>query len=116
MTEFKNPWLGDPNHSRSTLIVPTRVISEIKRIEPKDGAVQTTVSILTDKFLYELTKLNLLTADRASYHAAVLNARIVLCDSTGKPFGEPTRPIESGSTVTKPPIGRKSTRTRKTTR
>lgn len=88
--EFKNPWLQDPARRRSTLEVPLRVVGEIQRLEAKDGAVQTTASILINKFLHELAKLNYDTGDRYSYQNAVLNARVTLHDNLGKPLIENT--------------------------
>ena len=101
MLEFKNPWLQDPQRIRSTIEVPLKIRGEILRLEAKDGALQTTASILIDKFLHELTKLKLETGDRYGYQSAVLNCTITLNDANGKPIeynsktGE-TRPVAAG--------------------
>ena len=117
MLEFKNPWLQDPQRIRSTIEVPLKIRGEILRLEAKDGALQTTASILIDKFLHELTtRLKLETGDRYGYQAAVLHCRITLCDIHGKPIGEPAGVVASGSPIEQPATRSKRSRTKQASR
>jgi hypothetical protein len=79
-TEFKNPFLDVPKEevTRSTLIVPHKIQAIIKNFEPKDGAIQTTISILLQKLTHELSTSGIETADRNAYHRAVSNCTLTL--------------------------------------
>jgi hypothetical protein len=105
--EFKNPYLATPpkERSRTTLEIPFSVVSGVKKYEPKDGAIQTTVSILLDKFLNEYGKRNHEIGDRAAYHNAVCGATIVLPGQEQQ--SSVTGTDTSRGTVTKPTTRRK---------
>jgi len=111
--EFKNPYLDLPSEQiqRTTLEIPFTEVSKLKAYEPRTGVLQTTLSIILKKVINELERAKLEPGDRYGYHAAITNARIVLCDSTGKPLIDDSA---SGGTVAKPAARSKRTQPKQT--
>ncbi len=77
---FSNPYDSVPptERTRSTLVLPNQVLARIRQVHPKGGIIQTTISILIEKLIYELDRANITDYDPGRYESAVLGARIVL--------------------------------------
>lgn len=80
--EYKNQFADVPpsERCRTTIELPRKTESTIKKYESKTGVLQTTVSILVTKLTDELTKSNLSDGERDRYQHAVASATLTFPD------------------------------------
>ena len=71
--EYKNLFANIPKEDicRSTLQVPFKLKAEFESYDPRQGTIQTTISILLTKLIDELKRTGIEKGDRYAYQAAV---------------------------------------------
>ena len=99
--DYKNPYLGLPKDAklRTTFECSWEDVQILRSYEPKEGVIQTTLSILLKTLINEL-KRNLEPGDRYAYQYAVANATINLGKRVAAP--EPAarkKPTRTGKAV-----------------
>jgi hypothetical protein len=83
MTKWQNPFLTVEPRYRTTFELPEVVNSRLKGIDPKEGVVQITVSLLIQKLINELDRIKLTGYSPDEYHFAVANATLTLAEPGG---------------------------------
>jgi hypothetical protein len=78
--KWENPFLTVEPRYRTTIELPEKVSGRIKGIDPKEGVIQITVSILIAKLINELDRLKLTSYSPDEYRYAVANASLTLAD------------------------------------
>jgi len=76
--KWENPFLGTPpdHQLRTTIWIPREYQSRFKELDPQDGVLQITVSILLKKLYDELNRIGLHGYARDEYRAAVASAEL----------------------------------------
>jgi hypothetical protein len=78
--EFKNVYLGLPKEHklRTTFEAALTDVAFLRSFDPKEGNLQTTLSLLLTKLKHELAKSNIQPGDFSTYQHAVANCSLVL--------------------------------------
>ena len=90
--KWENQFLQVPDQHRlrTTIDLPNALSARLKSIDPKEGVIQITVSLLLTKLIHELDRLKLHGYAADEYRFAVANAQLTLA--------EPGRAVEEPST------------------
>lgn len=93
MNELQSPFSTIPVEAktRTTFLVPDRIVAQIRAVMPKTGVMQLTIDILIDKFANELRKRNITDFSPDDYLRALRELSITIpfgyADHTSGPTG-----------------------------